>query len=291
VPKLLAIARKLRTLSRRLVTDAGGAPCCCSPGDACPCDPALRFAAFRAETCVGGRRGGVEASGPARIAIVRLQWAVAWETFEESQRGTPAFAAIAQRGSSVGTAQWCVIHSASGQIVPIWILSAAQSAFEYQQQATGRSGLPDDESTNYLGTEALQYPVPWTGRTNRGTWQTIVNSAVAGRWVSVPAVPQILAPSLASPDFGACVFDVSSSGGGQVERVRGAFASGASGGTAAYNLTYTSGNSSGLTRQATETQAAWSIRYLTCESGGPDQLRPEGGCSNCGDRATLEPFV
>jgi len=290
VPKLLAIDRKLRTLSRRLVTDAGGAPCCCSPGDTCPCDPALRLAAFRSETCVGGRRGGVEASGPARIAIVRLQWAIAWETFEEAQRGTPAFTAIAQRGSSIGTAQWCVIHSQTGQNDVTWILSAASSAFEYQAAGTRRQFYPDDQNLSLVGVEALEFPIPSPGRFRnyRDSWTYY---APTFQRVSVGNIPHVLEPSLASPDFGACLFDVSGSGGRQLERVRGAFSSGVGGGSSAYSLTYNASNSSSLTRQVTETQAAWSIRYLTCDLGGTDQLRTEGGCSNCGDRATLEPWA
>ena len=240
---------------------------------------------------MAGRRGGVEASGPARIAIVRLQWAIAWETFEEQLRGTPNFSALAQRGSSVGTAQWCVIHSTTGQNDVMWILSAATSAFEYQAAGTRRQFYPDDANLSLVGVEALEFPIPNPGRFRnyRDSWTYY---APAFQRVSVANVPHILEPSIASPNFGLCAYDVTASGGGQLERVRGAFSSGVSGGQAGYALTYTATFPNGLTRQTTETQAAWSIRYLTCDSGdNPQAIRGEPGCSNCGDRASLEPWA
>lgn len=284
MPKLLAIDRKLRTLSRRLVTDAGGAPCCCSPADTCPCDPSLRFAAFRAETCTNGRRGGVVLSGGARMAVVRLTWAIAWETFT---RVPSPFYAQAEMGRSSGTAQWCVLHSTVGQNGLVWILSGATSASEYQSAGSG-AGFPDVENVNYAGQDALLYPVPWTGRTNRGTWQTVVNRATL---LSFSDLPRPVPPSFVEPDYGACQSDATFSAPGLTERLVRNYGGGVDGGFASDVLTYVDSRANQITRRSSTVEAGWSIRYLTCEIGGPDQLQREPGCSNCGDRSTLEPFA
>jgi hypothetical protein len=230
----------------------------------------------------------VVASSPARIAVVRLQWAIAWDTFEERLRGFPAFTTIAQRGGSAGTAQWCVVHNTAGQGNVTWILSAATSAFEYQAAGTRRDQYPPDQTLSLVGEEAVQFPIPTPGPflNYRDSW---ARYAPAGQRASVASVPRIILPQSTQPDFGACAYDVSASGGGATERVRGSFASGITGGNAGYSLTYTYGDLTSATRFATETQALWTVEYLTCESGGADQRTlAEPGCSNCGDRATLE---
>ena len=53
MPKLIRLGRTFGRLNRRLVTDAGGAPCCCG-GQGC-CDPALPCVAASLVHCVGGR--------------------------------------------------------------------------------------------------------------------------------------------------------------------------------------------------------------------------------------------
>ena len=53
MPKLIRINRRFGVLSRRLVTDAGGAPCCCG-GQGC-CDPSLPCVDARLVRCSSGR--------------------------------------------------------------------------------------------------------------------------------------------------------------------------------------------------------------------------------------------
>ena len=287
MPKLLTIDRKLRTLSRRIVTDAGGAPCCCSPSDTCPCDPALRLATFRADTCNADGRynpATFALSAPARIAIVRLTWALAWETLDRT-----ALAAIAERGSSTGTAQWCVLHSTTGSNQLAWVLSGATSGFEYQR--AGTTGETVTEMLSYAGPDALLVPTPEGARGHSALgWSVASKNSLTWRGIPTPVAP------LLNDYTGSCDQDTTqaSSNGRTSERLTYQFIGDAAGGAASFSVNYRSAAADGVglvTRTGT-TEAEWSIRYLTCESGGPDQLtRPEGGCSNCGDRATLEPWA
>lgn len=285
MPKLLTIDRKLRTLSRRIVTDAGGAPCCCSPTDGCPCDPALVIAPFRTETCINGLRGGVVASSPSRIAIVRMQWAINWEAYSETLRGTPNFTASAQRGLSTGVAQWCVVHSVG------WILSGATSVFEYQAASTRRQSLPEDQSLNLTGAEALEFPISTPGRLRnfRDSWAFYAPASPPQ--ASVAILPLIFPPVYIDPQDRVQCVGVQTYGIGASERFEFAFASGLDGGAATNTYAFSDTRFGGVERRTASVEAAWTIRYLTCEIGGPDQLQREQGCSNCGDRAALEPFA
>ena len=285
MPKLLTIARKLRTLSRRIVTDAGGAPCCCQPDEACPCDPALVIAPFRAETCINGLRGSVVASSPSRIAIVRMQWAINWEAYSETLRGTPNFTASAQRGLSTGVAQWCVVH------VGGWILSGATSVFEYQAAGTRRQSFPDDQSLNLTGAEALQFPIGNLGRLRnfRDSWGFYAPAEPPQ--ASVAIIPRIFAPVYIDPQDRVQCVGLQTYGIGASERFEFAFSSGLEGGAAMNTYAFSDTRFGGIERRTASVEDAWTIRYLTCEIGGPDQLQREPGCSNCGDRAKLEPFV
>jgi len=290
VPKLLAIAGKLRTLSRRLVTDAGGAPCCCGPGEDCPCDPALRLQAFRADTCRGGVVGPsvFDMSAPARIAIVRLEWGLLWDALDFGP-----VVRVASSGESTGTAQWCVLHSPVDQNALVWVLSGATSAFVYQRAGTNVES--EQESLNYAGPDALIVPVPagrGIGRSNKSVAWHPGNSLT---WRGGPTYPSGQ-PIPSSPDFvqldGTCNQSSTFAGGGVVETLRYDFAGGVAGGQAAYANTYRFANATSRVERNTQWFTRWTVRYLTCESGGTDQFtRPEGGCSNCGDRTTLEPFA
>jgi len=289
VPKLLAIAGKLRTLSRRLVTDAGGAPCCCGPGEVCPCDPALRLQSFRADTCRGGTTGPnvFDVSDQARIAIVRLEWGLLWDTLDFGP-----VVRVAESGESTGTAQWCVVHSPTGSTGLVWVLSGATSAFVYQRAGTNVES--QQESVNYVGPDALIVPVPiprGIGRSNKSVAWHPGNSLT---WRAGPTYPNGQ-PVPSSPDFvaldGRCNQSSTFADRGIVETLQYAFAGGVDGGQAAYANTYRFANATSRVERNTQWLTRWTVRYLTCESGGPDQLTQEPGCSNCGDRATLEPFV
>lgn len=291
MPKLLAIAGKLRTLSRRLVTDAGGAPCCCSPSEVCPCDPSLRLAEFRADTCRGGLVGPnvYDMSPVARIAIVRLEWGLAWDTlaFDPLVR-------VATRGESAGVAQWCVLHSPVDQNGLVWVLSGATSTFLYQRAGTNVES--ENEALNLAGPDALLVPVPpprGAGRSNKAvawhpgnslTWRRGPEYSAAGG--PIPDFPQFIERD------NTCNQTTTFADRGIVETLQYQFAGGVDGGQAAYSNTYRFANATSRDERNTQWFARWTVRYLTCESGGPDQLtRPEGGCSNCGDRATLEPWA
>ena len=141
--KLLRIDRKLRTLGRRLTTDANGAPCCCQGSNECPCDPTRPLRPFPYVACNGGNYTDgsytyVAYSSLARIAVVRAEWTIE-QTYESRSStispGSPTYVDIrarVQRHS--GNAQWCVIppNIGGGWTAYQWILNNATAGFEYQ---------------------------------------------------------------------------------------------------------------------------------------------------------------
>jgi hypothetical protein len=238
-------------------------------------------------------------SPAARIAIVRLEWGLMWDRINAQGVGLPVFSAFAERGASTGTAQWCVLHSPSNQTGTVWVLSGATSAFEYQAVATNTREPPPNESVNYVGPDALLVPIPARfrvgfGWTNREVGWITNNQAITWRRgpVSVVGTPIPWFPIYVQQDD-RCNQSSEYTDQFITETLRYNFAGGVDGGQAAYSNSYRyMDGSPNRDERNTQWFTRWTVRYLTCESGGPDQFtRPEGGCSNCGDRSTLEPFV
>jgi hypothetical protein len=67
------------------------------------------------------------------------------------------------------------------------------------------------------------------------------------------------------------------------------FSGGVAGGQAAYANAYRSNIGNSRNERNAQWFARWSVQYLTCDGTGQSELA--GGCANCGDRSTLEPFV
>lgn len=302
MPKLLTIARKLRTLSRRIVTDAGGAPCCCSPTDGCPCDPSLPLWTQRYRTCVNGRKVTRQPLPRGRIVRVRFQWQYQTETFESVRRrlanGTLSYYSLAEQ----------IIYSGAG--VVCWrfnerpVVVSGLSAWSFRQAGTNIESI--EEGGNERGAMAFLY---------RNGWSAAVPAVIPpADWgepnydMRFPFVGRFGGPGSPnwSPDLCEWNEDITTTigeGGPFGQYVRRniytyAFGdtgtAGAVAGTTNVDERDTRGLGTGgeaIQREVASWSLAWQRDVLTCEIGGPDQLQREPGCSNCGDRAKLEPFV
>lgn len=149
--KLLRIDRKLRTLSRRLTTDANGAPCCCG-GGACYCDPSLPQWRQRYKQCLNGRTDGPYALLPlGRIVRVEVQWSFFSEEY---------LSAIGTRGLSMPVRDITAtqrVWSGRGTICYRFnsrpVVTSGSSAWSYQRVST--SDEPIYDSGNDAGYDAF----------------------------------------------------------------------------------------------------------------------------------------
>lgn len=308
--KLLRIDRKLRTLGRRLTTDANGAPCCCQTSDSCPCDPALPLAPFPYVACVGGRyansAGGSTLtlnSAPARIAVVRAQWQVT-QTYQTRNTIGTYVSIIDRVQRHQGSAQWCVVRTNLSWNSARWLFNNATSGFEYQQ--VGNLVEPINIAENYQGGEALGY-FTVTGANSRGPFKFIapppeINAAFftanrTGIAVTVLPFSDITLETQAYGDPTACVVTTnyrrSIFGGTLTQSRRFDFASSST--QAAYTENVSSDNtarSGDYTRETYSIAAIYTTQYLTCTTGGDPtgSLIGEPGCSNCFDPSKLEPM-
>jgi hypothetical protein len=301
VPKLLAIDRKLRTLSRRLVTDAGGAPCCCGPQDGCPCDPALPLWTQRYRTCVNGRKVTRQPLPRGRIVRVQFSWQYATETLTGVRRPS-------QNVNDQVARQY--IYNGSGVVCWLFnqrpIIASGLSAWSYRQAGTNIETV--EESGNERGDQAFLY----RGGRNYAAIPAVIPPANFGEPnydMQLPFAAQYGGPASPnwSPDLCEWAEDITNTVGeggpfGQlVQRNIYAYAfadNGTSGAvTGAANVDSRDTRSTlgtggeAVQREVSSWSLTWERTVLTCESGGPDQLTQEPGCSNCGDRSTLEPFV
>jgi hypothetical protein len=301
VPKLLAIDRKLRTLSRRLVTDAGGAPCCCSPQDGCPCDPSLPLWTQRYRTCVNGRKVTRRPLPLGRIVRVRFSWQYTTETLTGVRRPS-------QNVNDQVARQY--IYNGSG--VVCWrlnqqpVIASGLSYWFYRQSGTNIETIEEERSDR--GELAFVY--------RGGTLAAIpavrppANTAEPNYDMQLPFATLYGGPVSPnwSPDLCEWAEDITTTVGeggpfGQlVQRNIYTYAFSDNGtlgavvGTTTFDSrdtrSYLGTGGEAVQREVASWSLAWERTVLTCESGGVDQLlRPETGCSNCGDRSTLEPFA
>lgn len=304
--KLLRIDRKLRTLGRRLTTDANGAPCCCQTSNECPCDPSLPLAPFPYVACIGGRfatfAGGSTLtlpSPPARIAVVRAQWELTQTRTEQSRDslGTSIFDQV-QRFQ--GSAQWCINRVGLQWSQAQWFLNNATSAFA--QQTVGNRFQPYGIEETYEGNEALGY-FPIFPNGDRGRFRPLIiqpNTAFYGNvttGISVMVNPflQIVLESQAQGDGSICGLTTNyrraSGSRTLVQSRRFQFASSPT--QAAYTESINSSDSytSGYSlRESINLAVVYTTRYLTCTTGGDPtgSLLREPGCANCFDASMLE---
>ncbi len=268
MPKLIIVNRRLGVVNRHLVTDAGGAPCCCGGGGICECDPSLRLAPMRSATCADNVPTTV-ASLPARIAVVRLEWAMQFESL--SVGGGVRFA---QRGTSNGRAVWCVTNSQVGTNQLVWSLATAESGYVYQSAGTNVESFTEEVTLG--GSDALIVPAPSPVRRYALAWSTAGKHVIA--WYS----PRAFTPRFIQYQNRCIWSDTYGPEDGVSEREQWAFAGDTTGGATAWSYEYADPN---LTNTSTS-RAVWTVEYLTCDGSGPSEL--EGGCSNCGDRSQLE---
>jgi hypothetical protein len=312
VAKLLRIDRKLRTLNRRLTTDANGAPCCCQTSNQCPCDPSRPLRPIPYVTCVGGNfadSGGgstlVRYSPPARVAVVRAQWQITQTKQTRSGIGTnyPVITDQVQRHQ--GQAQWCVIARTSGSTWSdyAWALNNATAAFE--QQTVGNRIQPISVAETYEGNEALGY-YPVLPNDRRGVFRTLIgpNAFVPNFFTATPigivATAQAFAEiTLETPAYGdpkACNvstnYNRTRSYGTLTQSRRFAFASNATQGAYTDDIVSNNPFNADLTRETSSVAMVYTTQYLTCTTGGDPtgSLIGEPGCSNCFDPSLLEPM-
>ena len=94
--KLIVNNGKFGVLSRRLVTDAGGAPCCC--GGVCQCSPNLALYELEYTSCDAGMKQNRQRLPVARLVTVAIQWSFTTETEESSgRRGFREFQIVAKQ--------------------------------------------------------------------------------------------------------------------------------------------------------------------------------------------------
>jgi len=315
VAKLLRIDRKLRTLGRRLTTDANGAPCCCQTSNECPCDPSRPLQNFPYVTCVGGNfadsAGGTTISRYSpltRVAVVRAQWQITQTKQTRSGIGTNYPVITDQVLRHQGQAQWCLIPNGLGGPYLShfrWILNNASAGFE--QQTVGNRIEPIYLAENYEGNEALGY-YPVLPNDRRGVFRTLIGGggdAIVGSSFYGAVVTGIIA--IAQP-FEAITLENQASGdpkscnvstnysrtrsyGTLTQSRRFAFASNATQGAYTDDIVSNNPFNADLTRETSSVAMVYTTRYLTCTTGGDPtgSLIGEPGCSNCFDPSLLEP--
>jgi len=314
VAKLLRIDRKLRTLGRRLTTDANGAPCCCQTSNQCPCDPSRPLQPIPYVTCVGGNFATpsgltlVGYSPPARVAVVRAQWQITQTKQTRSGIGTNYPVITDQVLRHQGQAQWCLIPNGLGGPYLSnfrWILNNATAAFE--QQTVGNRIEPIYLAENYEGVEALNayLALSNTRRSIRfligGGGDAIVGSSFYGAVVNgIIAIAQpfeaITLENQASGDPKACNVSTNyrrtRSYGTLTQSRRFAFASNATQGAYTDDIVSNNPFNADLTRETSSVAMVYTTQYLTCTTGGDPtgSLIGEPGCSNCFDPSLLEPM-
>jgi len=311
VAKLLRIDRKLRTLNRRLTTDANGAPCCCQTSNQCPCDPSRPLRPIPYVTCVGGNfadSGGgstlVRYSPPARVAVVRAQWQITQTKQTRSGIGTNYPVITDQVLRHQGQAQWCVIARTSGSTWSdyAWALNNATAAFE--QQTVGNRIQPISVAETYEGNEALGY-YPVLPNDRRGVFRTLIGpsplfsfyfyaAVVNGIIALAQPFEAITLENQASGDPKACNvstnYSRTRSYGTLTQSRRFAFASNSTQGAYTDDIVSNNPFNADLTRETSSVAMVYTTRYLTCTTGGDPtgSLIGEPGCSNCFDPSLLE---
>ena len=306
--KLLRIDRKLRTLGRRLTTDANGAPCCCTASP-CPCNASVPLRTWSYVSCLDNRM--IDANGNTIVTPYPRSFRVLSMTVNYQVERTSAYSIV-----NVQYGRYAVVERVEGyatfcnpDLYPIgtgwnpytWPLADASQAYEYQFVSQRLQSVQVAE--NYVGFDALSIhrPIVTQGDINRRTDIRIFGAVVPGAdarfWF--PSV-YAFAPDVGLPfDPWSCNAVQSSTstsrGIRSVDTRQIRFTQSDQAG--AYQLV-TSKTQTVLTdtqqvnRDDLRVTVGWSVRLLACTTGGDPtgSLIGEPGCSNCFDPSLLEPM-
>ena len=155
--RLLVKNNRLAVRNGRLVTTAGGAPCCCGPtGIRCDCDPSLPIITnARITTCSGNGPPDVPVTlPPHRVETLSGRYFYTFESERRVEKVAPGsletpYTLVREGTSLVGTATWCRTARFTG------ILQSQDQGFEYRYEEP-------DQSSNYEWTAQQAFPGPET---------------------------------------------------------------------------------------------------------------------------------
>jgi hypothetical protein len=306
VPKLLAIDRKLRTLSRRLVTDAGGAPCCCVGSHPQCCDSSWQCLPRYVAQCVNGQFRA-DYCRDARAMTENVTLTVSSQRVFTVSNGYRLFTSTAAQFVFV----LCRPSGLPMTILPeflagyISINETRNGAELYRFESAGETlGIGSYDSSQW----PVQYQTAGRGPTSLGLLFPFVaaRETFAGANVEAAGSAPIVGPGgffqttgaigagykTAGPQSAAC----SGSLRQDLDTGFNAWtwnASDSCDGPASIASRFESGQD--FTQRGlrvvestfSDYQLTATRQWCLCET--TNQI--SGGCSNCGDRSTLEPFV
>ena len=286
MPKLIRTGRTFGLLNRRLVTDAGGAPCCCG-GGLCQCDPAYLLLPFRYHVCGGSNNTYqpfiYEPTPPARLVTFEVAWNIRFDEFQfrfvPPPLGGPLVPErIARLFTSEGRATVCLFRT-SGQNSYQYVVARAASG--ETRIVVGDVPVQIDESVTYDETNIPLRVTPFSQ--------------------GIGWVPAIFGQDAAeTPNYQPFGCDDTTtysrtSGARTVNATRtqtfrqvlgsGSFGLRTTGQSQSNNQEFPS-----LRRTANDTTITWSYTLDPCDgSTEPSELggRP-GGCAGCGDASQLQ---
>jgi hypothetical protein len=299
--RLLVKNNRLAVRNGRLVTTAGGAPCCCGPTEDCPCDPAAEIKSLQYEGCLDNGRTTSFPFPPFRRLIIRTSYSTTETSSFLRRDPRPGFSnrsEAVERGLT-GQAVMCIVGSNR--------FITGQST--WYNRRTGSSG-PIFDLQNV--EEDINRPVV-EGLANSTVFSIGGPSNTAG----VPYVlgmglywQNLLANRIVSPNFTSrfglllsftsnCVKDFDGSrtdpntGGVYVDRQTGRYSDSPSGGQATGSVVKSTnvsipGGPSTVSSDVVTSQLTWTYEADLCEGGGGggSGSRP-GNCAGCGDPSRL----
>jgi hypothetical protein len=315
VAKLITNSNKLQTRRNQLITDAGGAPCCCGSHDTggCSCDVAAMTWRPGYYPCTSGVIPSVPTVALAtRIMTVAVSWQIAIEAqWVEIRRGiapprTPppiTRTAYASQMRHEGRARICYFVDIHNQTTPV-VLSAS-SAWSVDIAGTNTDLI--QASGNDGGEDAVMYPYGnpggwfypgdlfgWRasgGNRNPTFWNDAYGVQYSdydrsrynnSEWRTFPRRCSF-ASTVDRRDVNSHVVETNTWG----------YSDSATGGASLSVMTglvepfFADDGSSGsrLTASGRRSAAfAWSREFNSCDSSGPVGF---GGCSDCGDPTSL----
>jgi hypothetical protein len=292
--RLLVKNNRLAVRNGRLVTTAGGAPCCCGPTEDCPCDPAVEIQRPTYLSCEGGNQGEPARlfMPPFRRLIIRASYSTtSTETFTET--GSNNNSSYAEEKGLTGQAVLCV--SGAAGIVSI----TGQSA--WYNRRTGTSGRIFDLQNSEEGVNVFSIGVP---STRPGVPYEYEGAGIG--WPLGPLAGRIITPNVTSryglTTFGGsarCVQTINinqpdpQTGSLFVSQGEARFNDSPSGGqaTATYfelqDTRFPPSPFRALFRQDQRSEFTWTYELDLCEGGGGDVPNRPGNCAGCGDPSRL----
>jgi len=308
MPKLILRDRQLGVVFKKLVTDTGGAPCCCG-GVCCPADaPCLQTPIL---ACNAG--GLMVPVSCAQNRGYRMRLSTTWrslkrETYTDVQ-GMPVVS-VAQFGITA-SAQYCVSSDSAGdenaiaRLIPDTMrlegatfqsaTVSGQSVFEFvasgsvliptgpartdQLPVVNQEGPTPPAVVELLrpGTLGLLYPILGQGGGATGT-------------ATAPYIPISPAPCTL-----ATVWPVDPLNRGRRAQEQYTFADACDAGRFTWSGTVdqrgrpVTADPTYTLSYAADLETTWTREYCRCGGGGgPTDLTITGGCANCGDPSTLE---